>query len=219
MLRFVNLEDLYVGEMRKLVAGQGVRTLVDTGDGPLVVEVDRGPLHLVHVAFDPLDSNWPYLRSFVNFVPNAIEYLGSSGDALTAKSVAPGEPIVVRVPADAVDVAIRTPSGETSPVTPDPGGLVSWGPASRAGLYDLTWRRPGSEEVFGRKVAVNQLSSEERDVASVEVTVLGAEEIRGDRVRAASGTRWYDLWPWLLGIVVVLSMVEWYLWQRQAGAG
>ena len=219
VLRFVNLEDLFVGDMRKLAVGAGVRTLVDTGDGPLVVEIDRGPLHLVHVAFDPLDSNWPYLRSFVNFVPNAIEYLGSSGDALTTKSFTPGQPIVARVPSDAVGVTIRTPGGEDVSVSPDPGGLVSWGPVSRAGLYELRWGRPGSDQTFNRMLAVNQLSSAERDVSSVESTVFGVEEIRGDRVLSNGQTRWYDLWPWLLALVVALSMVEWYLWQRQAGAG
>lgn len=219
VLRFVNLDELFVGRMSKLTTAPGVRTLVDSGDGPLVVELDRGPLHLIHATFDPLDSNWPYLRSFVNFVPNAIEYLGTSGDALTSKSFAPGEPIVARVPGGASDVVVRTPEGVAHRVTPDAGGRLSWGPVDRAGLYEVSWNDSTGVGVTGRMVAVNQLSSDERWVGASEQTIFGVEEIAGDRVEAERATRWQDLWPWLLGMVVALSMLEWYLWQRQAGAG
>ena len=219
VLRFVNLDELFVGEMRKFVPGPGVQTLVDSGEGPLVVEVDRGPLHLVHVAFDPLDSNWPYLRSFVNFVPNAIEYLGTSGDALTSKGFSPGQPIVARIPSNAIDVRMRTPGGIDVEVAPDEGGLVSWGPVSRTGLYELSWSLPGSDLRSVRRIAVNLFSENERRAGSLDEAVFGVEKISGDRVLVEGRTRWHDLWPWLLGMVVALSMLEWYLWQRQAGAG
>ena len=67
VLRYVNLDELYVSTMRKVTTGPGVTTLVESGDGALVVALDRGPIQMIHVTFDPLDSNWPYLRSFVKF--------------------------------------------------------------------------------------------------------------------------------------------------------
>lgn len=218
VLRMVNLDDLFVGALEKIVLGAGVSVLVDSGDGPMIVEIDRGPVHLLHVAFDPLDSNWPYLRSFVNFTANAIEYLGNSGDALTTRPGSPGEPLSIRIPADAENVTITPPGGEPLSLTVGRDGDVSWGPARRAGLHVFEWDDPRSAERSSRVVAVNLFDRDERHVAAVEAIEIGTEAIAG-RKAVSPGTRWQDLWPWLLAGALALSVVEWVLWQRQVGAG
>ena len=125
ILRYVNLDELYISSMHKVTTGPGVTTLVESGDGALVVALDRGPVQMIHVTFDPLDSNWPYLRSFVNFVPNAVEYLGGLGEALATTGIAPGEPIVTRLPDQAKEIRIRLPDGsEESVETGDPSNLA-----------------------------------------------------------------------------------------------
>ena len=218
VMRMVNLDDLYVGSLEKLVLGTGVSVIVESGDGPMVMEVDRGPVRMIHVAFDPLDSNWPYLRSFVNFTANAIEYLGTSGDALTMRSGQPGGPLTVRLPGGATDARVTPPDGESTPLTIDSSGDVSWGPARHTGLHEFSWVMPGDSERRTRLIAVNQFDRDERLVASAESVAIGTERLQG-RVVRASGTRWQDLWPWMLAAALALSVVEWVLWQRQVGAG
>ena len=77
---------------------------------------------------------------------------------------------------------------------------------------------PGAIDRETRMVAVNQFDRDERFVAAAESVSIGTEQLQGQVVRA-SGTRWQDLWPWILAAAVTLSIVEWVLWQRQVGAG
>ena len=218
VMRLVNLDDLYVGSLEKLVLGPGVSTVVESGDGPMIMEIDRGQVRMIHVAFDPLDSNWPYLRSFVNFTANAIDYLGTSGDALTLRSGRPGGPITVRLPLGSSDVTLTPPGGEPIEVRVDSSGDVSWGPARRAGLHEFAWTPSGTSDRNTRIVAVNQFDRDERLVSAAETVEIGTERLTGQVVEG-SGTRWQDLWPWLLAGAVALSVIEWVLWQRQVGAG
>ena len=66
----------------------------------------RGPIRVICVTFNPLDSNWPFLRSFVTFAVNAVEYLGHSGEAISATSFAPGEALTARLPAAARQIEL-----------------------------------------------------------------------------------------------------------------
>ncbi len=218
VLRFVNLDQLYVASLRKVTTGPGSSVLVDSGEGPMIVEVDRGPISVVHVAFDPLDSNWPYLRSFVNFISNAIEYLGTRGDALTSRGLSPGEAIVVRLDPAASDVRIRTPDGAEDDLEIEADGGVVWGPTRLTGLHEISWAPADGGPRARRVVAINQLASDERRVAVADEVVFGVSSIQG-RAAETGGTRWRDLWPWLLAAVAGLSILEWWWWQRQAGSG
>lgn len=218
VLRYVNLDELFVSSMRKLTTGTGVESLVESGDGPMVVSVDRGPIQIIHATFDPLDSNWPYLRSFVNFVPNAIEYLGGLGDAVASAGVAPGSPLTARLPARAMDLRVRRPDGSDVAVESADPMTFAWGPVRRAGRYELSWTEPGDDSPRRRIFAVNQLDPTERRVAAAESIELSLDRITGEAA-AAGGTRWQDFWPWLLGVSLVLMMLEWWLWQRQSAAG
>lgn len=218
LLRFVNLDQLYVANLHKVTVGAAGSVLVDSNDGPLMVEIDRGPISVVHVGFDPLDSNWPYLRSFVNFLSNAVDHLGTLGDAITAAGVAPGDTISARLDPAASDIRLQPPVGEAASLIAEPDGRVIWGPATRAGLHEISWQPTDGGPRERRLVAVNQLSSDERRVDPAESVQFGVATIAG-KATQAGGPRWRDLWPWLLAAVGVLSLLEWWWWQRQAGAG
>jgi hypothetical protein len=84
-------------------------------------------------------------------------------------------------------------------------------------LYELSWSVPEKSERERTIFAVNQLDSEEARIAAVRDITFGVQDIRG-RI-AERGMQWTGLWPWLLGAVLALSMIEWWLWQRRAGTG
>ena len=102
---------------------------------------DRGEAKVLQVAFDPLYSNWPLLRSFVNFTANAIEHLGSIDDAAAVAGLVPGDTLVVKVPVGATNVEVVPPEGEPIAIEPSPSGAVTWGPVRRAGVHEVRWRR------------------------------------------------------------------------------
>ena len=217
VLRYVNLDGLFVNSLNKVVLSGTAKSLAEGAAGPMIMEIDRGDLQMIHVAFDPLDSNWPIERSWANFVANAVEYLGSLTDAIAQSGRSPGETFQVQIPQNALDLKMTLSDGQVFTVDSPSSGMLSWGPARTAGLYELSWSLPGGTEREKKLFAVNQMDPDEARIAAVRDITFGIEDIQG-RV-SGTGVQWSGLWPWLLGVVLALSMVEWWLWQRQAGTG
>ena len=212
----MNLDGLFIHKLHKIVPAGSAKVLVESVEGPIILEIDRGNIQMLHVAFDPLDSNWPIERSWANFIANAMEYLGSLGDAVVRSGIEPGAALTTRLPAVAQEVLLRLPDGEEIELEPADPTAFAWGPARRVGLYELTWTKPEGGE--GRRVfAVNQFDSEEGRIAAAESISFSVDEVRG--TSGQRGTRWTGLWPWLLGVAMVLLLLEWWMWQRRAGAG
>ena len=216
VLRYVNLDTLFVHSLQKLVAGGVARALVESIEGPLVVELDTGEMQLIHVAFDPLDSNWPIERSWANFIANAMEYLGSIGDAIAQRGNVPGGALTARVPPSVTNLVLRLPDGTALDLRTPSGGSFAWGPARTVGLYELSWDQ-GDDRVGHRVFAVNQFDAAESVIAAKDTIAFSVDEIVGGSGEQTK--RWADGWPWLVGAAMVLLMLEWWLWQRRAGAG
>ncbi len=214
--RFVNLERLYISRFRLIQPGDDVQVLAEGSGGPAILAVSRGPMRVIHVTFDPLDSNWPFLRGFVTFVVNAVEYLGRAGEAISASSFEPGEALVARLPAAATAVKLKMPDDED----PDLGDdlqvtdpeLFTWGPIRLAGVYGLSWEEPGADERVAQAFAVNCTSDREGDIAPAP-RILAREE--GVTVAGGSGGRYTPLWPWAIGLCLAVLMAEWWIYHKK----
>jgi hypothetical protein len=164
------------------------------------------------VTFDPLRSNWPFQRSFVTFIYNAVDYLGHIGEGLTTEGFRIGEALSTRVPSAATDLRLRTPDGNTIPLRALNETSVNWGPLRLAGLYTLTWQMPGRDEPVERRFAVNLSAQAEGAIAAAEQITIGREEIGGGTADAAGYT---SLWPWTVGLCLAVLMLEWWVYHRK----
>jgi hypothetical protein len=212
IFRMASLDELFVSRATAVQADRSFQVLAEAAEGPLVLAYDRADMHIVYVAFDPLDSNWPFQRSFVNFVANAVEHLGNIGEAIATRSLIPGEALALRLPAGSRDVEIVVPGGERAKVTADPEGNLSWGPVERAGLYRIEFLAPGSSERAVRFAAVNIADAAESRIAPLESLSLGNTNVQGISVAAS---RRGALWPWVLALGLAILIVEWWYYQRQ----
>ena len=212
VFRNANLDELAVASWNLIAPRGDVAVLAEGTGGPLVMWADRGEVKVLQVAFDPLDSNWPLLRSFVNFTANAIEHLGSIDDAAAVAGLVPGDTLVVTVPVGATNVEVVPPEGEPIAIEPSPSGAVTWGPVRRAGVHEVRWRREGASD--SRFVAVNRFGAGEGRLDLADAIVLGDQRVEG--VAGRGGTM--ELWPWLLGVGLALLFVEWIVYQRRAAA-
>jgi hypothetical protein len=212
-LSYVNLENLYIARFRLVEPGNDLQVLAEGSSGPAIVAASRGPLQVIYVTFDPLDSNWPYQRSWVTFMFNAVDYLGHAGDALTSRIHAPGEAITTRIAPGATNVRMNTPDGQVLPVVVGEGGLVTWGPARLTGLHVLTWNEPDAPDPLVRSFAVNLLSETEGDIAAASVIQIGQ-----DRIEGTPGGRdvYTPLWPWAIGTCLLVILFEWWVYHRMA---
>ena len=212
VFRLANLDELFVSKMTAVQADRSFQVLAEAAEGPLVLSFDRDDLHLVYVAFDPLDSNWPFQRSFVNFVANAIEHLGNVGEAVATRSLVPGEALTMRLPAGSRDAEIVAPDGARIKIVPDAEGNISWGPVERAGLYRIEFLAPGLDARATRFAAVNISDATESRLAPLESLALGNTNVQGISVAAS---RRGALWPWVLALGLAIVVVEWWYYQRQ----
>ena len=208
VMRFVRFEDIVVTEGHHVVTDTNVETLLEGSGWPAVHHYKGKGIQIVYVAFDPLNSNWPYLRSFPFFVFNAVQYLGRIGDPLTEMLKHIGQSITHEVEIGTKTVTIEEPDGRKHVVIVDPHGQVSWGPIQLTGLHDITW---GDGNL--RVIAIN-CPSEESMISTVKNISIGATTIESsDR----GGRSFIQLWPWALGLVLLVLLAEWWVYQQKVG--
>jgi hypothetical protein len=208
VMRFVRFENIVIAKGFEIVVDERLDVLLEGSGWPAVMTVrDRG-VQVVYVAFDPLESNWPYLRSFPFFVYNAVQFLGRSGDALSSALGKVGETISLDVPSGVERVSIKEPNGQEHEVSVDTTGRAHWGPIRITGLHAVSWNGQ-----LQRRVAVNS-PKEESNIASVESISIGANTIEASE---SSGASFIQLWPWALAAVLVVLLLEWWVYQRKTG--
>lgn len=213
-LKYVTYDNIFVFKSKLLEPTPDVQILFEGSRGPAMVGISRGSMQVIHCTFDLLESNWPIQRSFVNFMMNAIEFLGHAGEAVTSRSLVPGDAITARLPAAATSIELITPenpSGE-SVNAPDPAQFA-WGPIRLAGLHVLSWRTPADETVHTRAFAVNLFSESEGRIDVNPNIEIGQEVVAGRRVDESVYT---PLWPWAIGLCLALLMFEWWVYHRKA---
>ncbi len=213
LLQYVNLDGLFVASMTAVAPGGDADVIVEASEGPLVVTVNRGPLTLVYVSFDPMESNWPLQRGFVNFCSNAIAWLAAGGQAVTDEPLAPGDIITARLPSDARTPVLRLPDErEIALVVPAQSNL-SYGPLRRSGVYRLQWEQGSADRAATTlSYAVNMKTRTEGRCDAASEISFATERVTGVQ---GGGSAASAAWPWLLLAAFVLLILEWWVWLRR----
>ena len=207
VMRFVRYEEVFVSEGYNVVSDDTTLTLLEGSKWPAVL-YSRTPTHeVVYVAFDPLLSNWPYLRSFPFFVYNALHFLGRNGATLTEKTMDVGDSLSMSIPLTATEILIKKPNGvtETLPVlTP---GTFNWGPFIESGVYAINFYNNQ------RLININH-PNDESLVQTVETIHIGTTVVDSS---GNSRQAFIPLWPWALGSVLLVLVIEWWVYQHKVG--
>lgn len=215
VLRYVDVDPIYVDRALQVQGG---------GDSEVILEGSRGPLMLTFVhegrehvftTFDPIaDSNWPYQRGLGVFLFNAVEYLGHHGDSLTRSQLSPGAALVAHLPADATELVLTTPSGEVFDLSQQNPARVSWGPIELSGIHEIGYTRSGTGEQYSWYESV-RLPQVESDGAAASEVVLGMQRIESTD---AGAVRYRPLWPWAIGMCLLILLIEWWIYNRKIGS-
>jgi hypothetical protein len=210
LMRFVNLDELGVARAVAYSPASDVETVVEGSDGPLVMTLARGGGQAVVVAFNPLDSNWPFQRGFVNFMANAVEFLAASGREAALPTIMPGDTQPIRLPSGVRSIALVSPSGRTQELAvTDPAQTVV-GPLRQAGVWTARWVEGGEQRV--RPIAVALQDPREGRIGALESLAFGLETVRG--VKGGESGR-SALWPWLLLAALAVLTLEWLVYLRK----
>lgn len=208
VMRFVRFEDIVVSKGFEIVTDGNVEVLLEGSGWPAVMRLRDNGVQIVYAAFDPLESNWPYLRSFPFFVYNAVQFLGRSGDALLSAKGIVGETIRVSVPQGISSVTVSEPQGISHEVQVDATQRANWGPIRVAGQHTVSWN-----DSVQRYIAVNSPSGESV-IASKATISIGATTVESS---GSSGASFIQLWPWALAAVLAVLLAEWWVYQRKTG--
>ncbi len=210
LLRFVNLDELGVSRAVAYSPASDVETIVEGSDGPLLMTLSRGGGQAVVVAFNPLDSNWPFQRGFVNFMANAVEFLAASGREAALPTIAPGDTQPIRLPSGVRSISLVSPTSRTQEIAvTDPAQTVV-GPLRQAGIWTVRWQEGGEER--SRPIAVALQDPREGRIGTLESLALGLETVRG--VQGGESAR-SALWPWLLLAALAVLALEWLVYLRK----
>ncbi|MBA4027958.1 MAG: hypothetical protein C0475_02235 [Planctomyces sp.] len=219
-LRGVSLDALKIaGSARALSvpAGSPVLSLVDGTSGPLIYATGSGARRAVVVAFDPLQTTWPWDIGYVLFTAKALQFLAGTDDE-SAPYFRPGQTLAQRLPPEATGVRLVLPDNQERPVVPAPTGEVTYGPIERIGVYTLSWDGvPGPRDVRAdgrsrRAVAVNLADQRESAIQAAPTLLFGSRVVSAQAGQSIGALR---LWPWALLVCLGVIVLEWWVYNKK----
>ena len=204
--------------MRLKLPNDAVRLIEgETEDSTLLSYFTRGGSQFLICAFpfvftddtgESFDNTDWYLKSeFVTFNDDAVRFLSSSTHTGGLASIRPGEPKTVPIPRTAESVIVRRPDGGRDRVPTAGSSTVTYARTRRVGPYTV---EPAAEghDLF----AVNLASPDESLIAPKRVVVLGSTRLASTQGKAMVNE---PLWPWLIVALLVVSLVEWIVYNKR----
>lgn len=216
VMRYVNLNNLIISRMTPLAEPDRVKAIAEAGAGrvvaPAIVEWSDNTRHVLHCVFKPIDTNWFWHPSFVIFMVNAVEYLGTLGEAAADRAIAPGEPIVTSLPSATQNIAMHVPGEAPTPIATADPNAIAWARTNVSGVYELTWTPNAEGDVGARRFAVSHLDAEESNIHTVKELAWGGEPVAG---QGDAGGLQTPLWPWAIALCLLVLMFEWWVYHRR----
>ncbi len=209
LLRFVALDELAVHSHTAMVVTERGEIIIEGSEGPLAAVSAGASLQLVIVPFDPLDSNWPFQRGFLNFVSNAVQWLASFSRPLAIDPREVGQSERVEAGQQGVSFVATHGSQATRHATSGPDGLAIVGPLDRMGVWLLS-----SNGTEIRTIAVRGPGPEESRIDAASTLALPSMGTAVESASASGGGR-RALWPWLLLAALAMLAIEWWWYLRQ----
>jgi len=144
--------------------------------------------------------------SFPLFLRNVLYHLGNVGDSVSADSVQPGEPIILRPEAGVQWLQVASPKGDAVKLTRSQSADFTYGGTDHLGIYQVV-RDDGGQRGF----AVNLLDANESHIEPRKEIHIGNERFSADQERKQP----LELWKWIILLALILLMVEWYIYNRR----
>ncbi|MCA9299497.1 MAG: BatA and WFA domain-containing protein [Phycisphaerales bacterium] len=219
--RGLNFDNLLIAEQPAIDASDdlGVDVLVESSNGPSIVELSSAEVRAVVVTFSILESNWPFELSYVLFLAQAVDYLAKDGViGAESRQFRPGDLLSDRLPRGAENVRVRQPDGSETALVAGADGRVVFGPVRQTGIYELTWTGPaGLTDVdeggrVRRVFASNMLDPRESTVNSRKEIATASSVVAAS---STSGLVNRKLWPWFVLAALAIVMLEWWVYNRK----
>ena len=207
ILRHVHLDNVQLTEAYRVQVPAAGNVLVRSFEDPLLIVEESQNRRIVFVATDTLKSDLPLRIAFPLIVANTIQWF--QGElAIEEYHLQTGEVLKKRIDDGSAieNVTITGPTGESWEIPVEKDELL-FDETSVVGFYEL--KIGDHEEVW----AVNLTDAAESQIHAAEgvADLLEEEEV----VLGGSALLHYPPWIYLVLLAVLLSAVEWFLYQRR----
>jgi hypothetical protein len=208
ILRFAAMGDIQVAVGHAFEPSPGDKLVGASDDGPILVAGFRSGRRFIALGFDPRRSDFVLRPAWPLFVLNAIDSFGDT-DSSYLSSYRTGEVWRVPVPEGADEAELTGPGGLKRQVPVQAGRAVTYG--DQAGFYKLATGK-GAERVVS-EFAANLSDLRESKILPEKSLKVGSKASTPPPP-PSTGFR-YEIWIWLLGGVLVVSLVEWVTYHRR----
>jgi Ca-activated chloride channel family protein len=207
LLRFVNFDDVRIGESLGVKTPAWAVPLVESPKTPLILAGESGRQRIIWIGFDSLQSTWPLRISFPIFIANAVDWLNPASASASQLMVHAGDPFRLRLEQLVSGAEITRPDGVVRPLNLDTNASeIVFGETDKAGTYRLKF---GTNDLV---FCVNAINPAESDTLPRTELPIG----RYGKVTATTARRAnFELWHWLAiaGLIVLLG--EWWYYHRR----
>ena len=205
ILRYVQLDNVLIGEAYQVAAPPSSKVLVRSFDDPLLIVDTTLNRKVVFAAIDILKSDLPLRIAFPVIIANTIQWF-QSGSGMEDYHLQTGEILSKKIPSVIETATITSPAGEPAEMAVEDAQLL-FDRTTVAGFYELQFGE--DEEVW----AINLTDESESQIGvTTSIEDLLDEEMIG---LGGSALLRYPPWIYLVFLAVALSAVEWWLYQRR----
>ena len=205
ILRYVQLDNVLIGEAYQVAAPPSAKVLVRSFDEPLLIVDTTSKRKVVFAAIDILKSDLPLRIAFPVIIANTIQWF-QSGSEIEDYHLQTGEILNKQISSTMETVTITNPQGAPTEIAVENGELL-FNQTAIAGFYELQL----GEDAEVWAINLTDASESQIGVSPAIEELLDAEMIG----IGGSALLRYPPWIYLVFIAVALSAVEWWLYQRR----
>jgi len=208
VLKYVNLTNLFAAKCFKITLPRDAETLAEFGQSPALALVRRTGSIFLLAGFDILQTNWPFEPSFILFCYNATAFLGMQAGQNQETNLKVGQPIIIEGLSPETPAEVSGPGLSGNEIKANASGTIRFPGIDKVGVYGLN-----VPDQPLRLFAVNLLDLQESNIEPMREIILSGQPIQAqDNPISRSNL---PLWPFLAGIVLVLALLEWLIYNSK----
>ena len=207
MMRFVDLDDVTIGETLAVTTPKWAKPIVESTTTPLIVAGENKGQKVIWLGFDTLQSTWPLRISFPIFIANATDWLNPNTTQTAMVNVHTGDSFIINMETGDEPLEMSLPDGERVPLERLPASReVVFGDTLSGGIYKLTH---GTNTFL---FASNLMNASESDTRPRKVLNTPEKDTLTARNERRANL---DTWRWLLALAFCFLIFEWWYYHKQ----
>ncbi len=217
ILRHVATETIEIMKWLKIDWPAESVSIIDGASSPILAQLSRGGNQYLISAFSLVTENdsdelmintfLPMSVDFVIFMQNAVQYLSGKAAAANRRSLEPGQPVSLPIPADTPTVIITRPDQRQDHIETGQYDTLHYAMTRRVGVYNVSPSLEGADTF-----AVNLFNSSESNITPAATLTLGVASIEASSQEVDVNR---PAWRYALLALLVILVLEWVVYNRR----